>query len=250
MFKLTGKNVLITGATGGIGASIARTLAKQGANLVLSGTKEERLQKLAGELADVAKNEVKYVACNLADSAQVNDLFDKAEELADGQIDILICNAGITKDGLVLRMKDEDFDQVIDINLKSTFSLNRNAIKKMMRRKYGRIINISSIVAVGGNPGQSNYVASKAGMIGMSKSMALEVASRGITINCIAPGFIQTAMTDVLTENQKNAMISQIPMGKMGSVDDVAASISFLASEEAGYITGQTLHINGGMLMV
>lgn len=249
MFRLTGKNVLVTGATGGIGAAIAKTLAKQGAHLALSSTKEDKLKELAAELTEVTKKEVKYIACNLADAAQVNELFDKAEEMV-GQIDILVCNAGITKDNLVLRMKDEDFEQVIDINLKSTFILNRNAIKKMMRRKYGRIINVASIVGVQGNPGQANYVASKAGMIGMSKSMAAEVASRGITINCVAPGFIQTAMTDVLTEQQKHAMVSKIPMGKMGSVEDISASIAFLASEEAGYITGQTLHINGGMLMV
>ena len=249
MFRLTGKNVLVTGATGGIGASIAKALAKQGAHLVLSSTKEDKLKEMAAELSEITKNEVKYIAFNLSDAAQVNELFDKAEEMV-GQIDILVCNAGITKDNLVLRMKDEDFEQVLDVNLKSTFILNRNAIKKMMRRKYGRIINVASIVAVQGNPGQANYVASKAGMIGMSKSMAAEVASRGITINCVAPGFIQTAMTDVLTEQQKHAMISKIPMGKMGSVEDISSSIAFLASEEAGYITGQTLHINGGMLMV
>lgn len=246
MFRLTGKNALITGATGGIGAAIAKTLAKQGAKVILSSTKEDRLKELAAEIG----GDVKYLSCNLSDMVQVNDLFDKAEELAGGQIDILVCNAGITKDNLVLRMKDEDFEQVLDINLKSTFVLNRNAVKKMMRRKYGRIINIASVVGVTGNPGQCNYVASKAGMIGMSKSMASEVATRGITINCVAPGFIQTAMTDVLTEQQRNGILSQIPMGKMGVADDIAKSVAFLASEDAGYITGQTLHVNGGMLMV
>ncbi len=246
MFRLTGKNALITGATGGIGAAISKTLAKQGAKVILSSTKEDRLKELAAEIG----GDVKYLSCNLTDAAQVNDLFDKAEELAGGQIDILVCNAGITKDNLVLRMKDEDFEQVLDVNLKSTFILNRNAVKKMMRRKYGRIINIASVVGVTGNPGQCNYVASKAGMIGMSKSMASEVATRGITINCVAPGFIQTAMTDVLTQQQRNGILSQIPMGKMGIPDDIAKSVAFLASEDAGYITGQTLHINGGMLMV
>lgn len=246
MFRLTGKNALITGATGGIGAAISKALAKQGAKVILSSTKEDRLKELAAEIG----GDVKYLSCNLSDAAQVNDLFDKAEELAGGQIDILVCNAGITKDNLVLRMKDEDFEQVLDVNLKSTFILNRNAVKKMMRRKYGRIINIASVVGVTGNPGQCNYVASKAGMIGMSKSMASEVATRGITINCVAPGFIQTAMTDVLTQQQRNGILSQIPMGKMGIPDDIAKSVVFLASEDAGYITGQTLHINGGMLMV
>ncbi len=246
MFRLTGKNALITGATGGIGAAISKALSKQGAKVILSSTKEDRLKELATEIG----GDVKYLSCNLSDAAQVNDLFDKAEELAGGQIDILVCNAGITKDNLVLRMKDEDFEQVLDVNLKSTFILNRNAVKKMMRRKYGRIINIASVVGVTGNPGQCNYVASKAGMIGMSKSMASEVATRGITINCVAPGFIQTAMTDVLTQQQRNGILSQIPMGKMGIPDDIAKSVVFLASEDAGYITGQTLHINGGMLMV
>jgi len=245
MFQLTGKNALVTGATGGIGAAIAKALAKQGAKLVLSSTKEEKLQELANEIG----GEVKFIACNLSDAAAVEALFDKAEELAGGQIDILVCNAGITKDNLVLRMKDEDFDSVIDVNLKSTFILNRNAIKKMMRRKYGRIINIASVVGVTGNPGQCNYVASKAGMIGMSKSMAQEVASRGITINCVAPGFIQSPMTDILNEQQRAAILGKIPVGKMGDAADIAKGVAFLASEDAGYITGHTLHINGGMFM-
>lgn len=246
MFRLTGKTALVTGATGGIGAAIAKTLAKQGAKIILSSTKEDKLKELAAEIG----GDVKYLTCNLSDVAEVNNLFDKAEELAGGDIDILVCNAGITKDNLILRMKDEDFDQVVNINLKSTFILNRNAIKKMMRRKYGRIVNIASVVAVTGNPGQCNYVASKAGMIGMTKSMASEVATRGITVNCVAPGFIQTAMTDVLNEQQRNNILVQIPMGKMGVADDIAKGVAFLASEDAGYITGQTLHINGGMLMV
>ena len=244
MFKLTGKNVLITGATGGIGSAIAKTLHSQGAKLVLSGTKEEKLQQLASEISD----DCKYIPCNLSNVAEVEDLFDKAENLV-GQIDILVCNAGVTKDSLILRMKNEDFDHVIDVNLKSTFILNRNAIKKMLRRKDGRIINIASVVALTGNPGQSNYVASKAGMIGMSKSMAQEVASRGVTINCVAPGFIESPMTDVLTEQQKNAILAKIPAGKMGSAQDIANAVAFLSSNEANYITGTTIHVNGGMFM-
>jgi 3-oxoacyl-[acyl-carrier protein] reductase len=244
MFKLTGKKALVTGATGGIGKAIATGLAKQGAKLVLSSTKEEKLQELASEIG----GDVKYVACNLSDTAAVDALFDKAEELL-GQIDILVCNAGVTKDNLILRMKDEDFSHVIDVNLKSTFILNRNAIKKMMRRKYGRIINIASVVGVTGNPGQCNYVASKAGMIGMSKSLAQEVASRGITINCVAPGFIQSPMTDVLNDNQREAILTKIPVGKMGESSDIAKAVAFLASEDAAYITGHTLHVNGGMFM-
>lgn len=245
MFRLTGKNALVTGATGGIGSEIAKALAKQGAKLVLSSTKEEKLKELANEIG----GDVKYVTCNLSDAAQVEALFDKAEELAGGQIDILVCNAGITKDGLILRMKDEDFSQVIDVNLKSTFVLNRNAIKKMMRRKYGRIINITSVVGVTGNPGQANYVASKAGMIGMTKSLAQEVGSRGITINCVAPGFISSPMTDVLNDQQREVILNKIPAGKMGDASDIAKGVAFLASEDASYITGHTLHINGGMFM-
>ena len=244
MFRLTGKNALITGATGGIGAAIAKALAKQGAKLVLSSTKEDRLKELAAEIG----GDVKYIACNLSDAAQVEALFDKAEELV-GQIDILVCNAGITKDNLLLRMKDEDFTHVIDVNLKSTFVLNRNAIKKMMRRKYGRIINIASVVGVTGNPGQCNYVASKAGMIGMSKSMAQEIATRGITVNCVAPGFIQSPMTDILNDQQREGILAKIPAGKMGDASDIAKGVAFLASEDASYITGHTLHINGGMFM-
>lgn len=245
MFSLSGKNALVTGATGGIGAAIAKTLAKQGAKVILSSTKEEKLQELAKEIG----GDVGFVACNLSDAASVEALFDKAEELAGGQIDILVCNAGITKDNLILRMKDEDFTHVIDVNLKSTFVLNRNAVKKMMRRKYGRIINIASVVGVTGNPGQANYVASKAGMIGMTKSMAQEVASRGVTLNCVAPGFISSPMTDILNEQQKAAILGKIPTGAMGSAQDIANGVAFLASEEAGYITGTTLHVNGGMFM-
>jgi 3-oxoacyl-[acyl-carrier protein] reductase len=245
MFELTNKTALVTGATGGIGSEIAKALAAQGAKLILSGTREEKLQELASQIG----NETKYLTCNLADKTEVDALFDKAEEMAGGQIDILVCNAGITRDNLILRMKDEDFEQVIDVNLKSTFILNRNAIKKMMRRKYGRIINIASVVGVTGNPGQANYVASKAGMIGMTKSMAQEVASRNITINCVAPGFIESPMTEVLTDAQKAAILAKIPAGKMGLASDIAKGVAFLASEDASYITGNTLHINGGMFM-
>ena len=244
MFTLSGKNALITGATGGIGSAIAKALHSQGAKLVLSGTKEEKLQQLASEISD----DCKYLACNLSNTAEVEDLFDKAESLV-GQIDILVCNAGVTKDSLILRMKNEDFDHVIDVNLKSTFILNRNAIKKMVRRKNGRIINIASVVALTGNPGQTNYVASKAGMIGMTKSMAQEVASRDVTINCVAPGFIESPMTEVLTEQQKNAILAKIPAGKMGSAQDIANAVAFLSSSEASYITGTTIHVNGGMFM-
>lgn len=244
MFKLNGKNALITGATGGIGCAIAKTLHSQGAKLVLSGTKEEKLQQFASEISE----DCKYLACNLSNIAEVEDLFDKAESLV-GQIDILVCNAGITRDSLILRMKNEDFDHVIDVNLKSTFILNRNAIKKMLRRKNGRIINIASVVALTGNPGQSNYVASKAGMIGMTKSMAQEVASRDVTINCVAPGFIESPMTEVLTEHQKNAILAKIPAGKMGTSQDIANAVAFLSSSEANYITGTTIHVNGGMFM-
>lgn len=245
MFRLTGKNALVTGATGGIGAAIAKSLAAQGAKLVLSSTKEDKLKELAAEIG----GDVKYLTCNLSNFAEVEALFDKAEELAGGQIDILVCNAGITKDGLVLRMKDEDFSQVLDVNLKSTFILNRNAIKKMMRRKYGRIINIASVVGVTGNPGQCNYVASKAGMIGMTKSLAQEVATRGITLNCVAPGFISSPMTDSLNDQQREAILTKIPAGKMGESSDIAKAVAFLASEDAEYITGHTLHVNGGMFM-
>lgn len=244
MFKLTGKNALVTGATGGIGSEIAKALAAQGAKLVLSSTKEDKLKELAAQIG----NDTKYLTCNLSDKVEVDALFDKAEELV-GQIDIMVCNAGITRDNLILRMKDEDFEQVIDVNLKSTFILNRNAVKKMMRRKYGRIINIASIVGVTGNPGQANYVASKAGMIGMTKSLAQEVASRNITLNCVAPGFIESPMTEVLTEAQKAGILAKIPAGKMGLGSDIAKGVAFLASEDAAYITGHTLHINGGMFM-
>lgn len=247
MFKLDQKTALITGATGGIGAAISKQFAAQGAKLIISGTRESKLQELQQE---IGADKCQYLTCNLSDADEVNALFDKAEEISGSGIDILVCNAGITKDNLALRIKDEDFDDVINVNLKSTFILNRNAIKKMIRRKYGRIINVASVVGFTGNPGQSNYVASKSGMVGMSKSFAQEVANRGITINCIAPGFIESPMTDILNEKQREAILSSIAMQKMGTAQDIANGAVFLASQEAGYITGQSLHINGGMYMV
>lgn len=247
MFELKGKTALVTGATGGIGYEIAKNFISAGANVVISGTREERLQEIQKEFGE---ERCKYVKCNLSEESQVEALFDNAEELSGGQLDILVCNAGITRDNLALRIKNEDFDDVINVNLRSTFILNRNAIKKMIRRKYGRIINIASVVGFTGNPGQCNYVASKAGMVGMSKSFAQEVASRGITINCVAPGFIETPMTGILNEKQQDGILSSIPMNKMGKPEDIANGVTFLASDGASYITGQTLHINGGMLML
>ena len=245
MFNLKDKKVLIVGATGGIGSALTKTFAEAGAILGLATRDEEALNKLSSELS--VKN-YKYIV-DLSDLKGLEEFIEKADQEMGG-IDIMLCNAGITKDSLSMKMKTEDFQKVIDINLTSTFILNRDMAKKMMKRKYGRIINTASIVGVMGNPGQANYVASKAGMIGMTKSIALEYASRGITINCIAPGFIKTPMTDVLTEDQKNAMLSRIPEGKFGLPQDIANAAYFLASDEANYITGQTIHVNGGMLMV
>lgn len=245
MLNFTGKTALITGATGGIGFAIAQTLHKQGASVVLSGTREHVLQEHCSQLGERAF----VLPCNLKERQQASELFDKAEELA-GSVDILICNAGLTRDNLVLRLKQEDWDAVIEVNLTSTMLLNQAAFKRMMKRKYGRIINIASVVAVSGNPGQANYVASKAGMIGMSKSIAQEAASRNITVNCVAPGFIRTDMTEILTDAQKEGILKNIPVGYMGEANDIAASVAFLASEEARYITGQTLHVNGGMVMI
>lgn len=245
MFDLTGKVALVTGASGGIGKAIAISLHKQGASVVLSGRREEALQNLASELGDRA-----FIAvCDLSDKEQVEKLIDTAETLA-GKVDILVCNAGVTKDNLILRMKEDEWDQVINTNLKATFTLNKLAFKKMMKRKFGRIINITSVVGVTGNPGQANYAASKAGIIAMSKSIASESATRGITVNCIAPGFIKTDMTDALNDAQKDKITSTIPNGKFGLPEDIANAALFLSGDESGYITGQTLHINGGMLMV
>lgn len=245
MFDLTGKTALVTGATGGIGGAIARSLHECGATVVLTGTRDEVLQELKAELGDNAH----AIACNLGDGEAVAALPGQVEELT-GQLDILINNAGITRDGLLMRMKDEDWDVVMDINLKSAFQLTRACLRGMMRKRTGRIISITSVVGVTGNPGQANYAASKAGMIGFSKALAREVASRNITANCIAPGFIETAMTDALNDKQKEAILGSIPAGRLGQALEVAAAAVYLSSDEAAYMTGQTLHVNGGMAMI
>lgn len=245
MFDLTGKCALVTGASGGIGAGIARALHARGATVALHGTRVEALEALAAELGD----RTRIVPANLSDPAAVEQLAKDAES-ALGQLDILVNNAGLTRDTLVLRMKDEDWQAVIDVNLTAGFRLARAAIKGMMKRRWGRIIGITSVVGVTGNPGQVNYAASKAGMIGMTKALAQEVASRNITVNCVAPGMIQTAMTEVLSDAQKEGMAARIPAGRLGTAEDIAAGVVYLASEEAAYMTGQTLHINGGMAMI
>ena len=245
MFDLTGKTALVTGASGGIGAAIARTLHAQGAAVALSGTRVAALESLAGELG----GRVHVTPCDLSDKESVERLIPAAEA-AMGQVDILVNNAGLTRDGLFLRMKDDDWDTVIAVNLTATFRLARAAVKGMMKRRGGRIISITSIVGVTGNPGQGNYAASKAGMIGMSKSLAAEVASRGVTVNCVAPGFIESPMTDALNDKQKEAILTQVPAGRLGQGADVAAAVAYLASAEAQYVTGQTLHVNGGMAMI
>jgi 3-oxoacyl-[acyl-carrier protein] reductase len=244
MFDLTGKTALVTGATGGIGAAIARALHRQGARLAVSGTRRAVLDELAGELAGAT-----VLPCNLADAKEVDALVPAAEG-ALGSLDILVNNAGITRDNLFLRMKDEEWDQVIAVNLTATFRLSRAALRGMMKRRFGRIVSITSIVGVTGNAGQGNYAASKAGMIGMSKSLAAEVASRNITVNCIAPGFIETAMTDALNDKQREAILATVPAGRLGRSEEIAAAAVYLASEEASYVTGQTLHVNGGMAMI
>jgi 3-oxoacyl-[acyl-carrier protein] reductase len=246
MFDLTGKTALVTGATGGIGAAIARALHAQGAHVVLSGTREAVLQELAAELGA----RTSAVAANLSDPAAVDGLVEAAEAAAGAPVDILVANAGITKDGLLLRMKDDDWTEVLKVNLESYFRLSRAAVKGMMRRRYGRIVGITSVVGVTGNPGQANYAASKAGMIGFSKALGQEVATRGITVNCVAPGFIESPMTDALNEAQKAQILTTIPAGRLGAGADVAAACVYLASEEAAYVTGQTLHVNGGMAMI
>ena len=245
MFDLTGKTILITGASGGIGSAIASAMHAQGATVVLSGTREDVLSARVEDLGGRAH----AVPCNLTDTAAVEALIGTAEEAA-GPIDILVNNAGITRDGLILRMKDEDFWDVIGVNLAVAFRLSRAAVKGMMKRRFGRIISITSLVGVTGNVGQVNYAASKAGLIGFTKSLAQEVASRGITANCVAPGFIETAMTDALNDQQKDAMLGSIPTGRFGNSADVAAAVVYLASDEAAYVTGQTLHVNGGMAMI
>ena len=244
MFDLTGMTALVTGASGGLGSSIAKSLAAQGARLALSGSNAAKLEAFAKELG----GDHVALVCNLSNPEEVDQLVPRAVE-ALGKLDILVNNAGITRDNLAMRMKDEEFSEVIKVNLEAAFRLMRAAMKPMMRARHGRIVNITSVVGVTGNPGQANYVASKAGLIGMTKAFAQEVASRGITANCVAPGFMTSAMTDALTEAQKEGILSKIPTGAMGSGDDIGAAVVFLASDEAGYITGQTLHVNGGMAM-
>ena len=245
MFDLGGRNALVTGASGDIGRAIARALHRQGAKVALSGTRAEALNQLAGELGERAV----VVAANLSDPADTERLAKDAEA-ALGQIDILVNNAGITKDGLLLRMKDEDWQAVLEVNLNAGMRLSRAALRGMMKRRWGRIIGISSVVGSTGNPGQANYAAAKAGMIGFSKALAQEVASRGITVNLIAPGMIKTPMTDVLTDEQKGRMVEKIPLGRLGTAEEIAAAAVYLASEEAAYVTGATMHVNGGMAML
>jgi 3-oxoacyl-[acyl-carrier protein] reductase len=246
MFTLSGKNALVTGASGGLGNAIAKALHAQGAKVVLSGTKVDALTKLQSELGERSF----VAAANLSDPAAPLALIKEAEAQLGGGVDILVNNAGLTRDGLAIRMKDEDWETVINVNLNAAFRLSRASLKGMMSRRWGRIINITSIVGVTGNGGQANYAASKAALIGMSKSLAQEMAPRNVTVNCVAPGFIVTAMTDALTDDQKNKMLGAIPVGYLGEPKDIAASVAFLATEEARYITGQTLHVNGGMAMI
>ena len=246
MFDLTGKTALVTGASGGIGGAIAKALHGQGAKVVLSGTRAEALEAVKAELGGNAF----IAAANLSDIASVEALPKAAEEAAGSPIDILVNNAGITKDNLFMRMKDEEWDQVIAVNLTAAFRLSRGVLRGMMKKRWGRIIQITSIVGATGNPGQGNYAAAKAGLIGMTKSLAAEVASRNITVNAVAPGFIQTAMTEVLSDQQKELVSGRIPAGRMGMPHEIAAAVAYLASEEAAYVTGETIHINGGMAMI
>ncbi len=245
MFDLTGKNALITGASGGIGGAIARAVHARGATVAISGTRVEPLEALASELGE----RVHVLPCDLSDAEAVDGL-PKAAAEAMGSVDILVNNAGVTKDNLFMRMSDDDWSRVLDINLTSTMRLCRGSLRGMMKARWGRIINISSVVGTTGNPGQANYAASKAGMVGLSKSLAAEVASRGITVNCVAPGFITTAMTDKLNDAQKEGIMGAIPAGRMGDAEEIAAAVVYLASGEAAYVTGQTLHVNGGMAMI
>jgi 3-oxoacyl-[acyl-carrier protein] reductase len=250
MFDLTGKTALVTGASGGIGGAIAKALHSQGARVVLSGTRAEALEKVKAEL-DSLNGERAFIApANLSDIASVEALPKAAEEAAGAGLDILVNNAGITKDNLFMRMKDEEWDQVIAVNLTAAFRLSRAVLRGMMKRRWGRIIQITSIVGATGNPGQGNYAAAKAGLVGMTKSLAAEVASRNITVNAVAPGFIQTAMTEVLTDQQKEMIGQRIPAGRMGMPEEIAAAVTYLASQEAAYVTGETIHINGGMAMI
>jgi 3-oxoacyl-[acyl-carrier protein] reductase len=252
MFDLTGMTALVTGASGGIGSSIARCLARQGARLALSGSNSAKLRAFRDELNDEFgpsdSGDHVEITCDLSNATQVEELVPAALDTF-GQLDILVNNAGITRDNLAMRMKDEEWEQVIRINLEAAFRLMRAAAKPMMKARFGRIVTITSVVGATGNPGQVNYAAAKAGLVGMTKSFAQEVASRGITANCVAPGFIRTAMTDVLPEAQKEALNARIPMGRMGEGEDIGAAVVYLASKEASYVTGQTLHVNGGMAM-
>jgi 3-oxoacyl-[acyl-carrier protein] reductase len=245
MFELTGKRALLTGASGGIGGAIARALHAQGATVGLSGTRRDALEDLAGELGENAH----VLPCDLSDSEQVATLVERAEA-AMGELDILVNNAGVTRDNLFARVADSDWERVLAVNLTAAFKLSREALRGMVRRRSGRIISITSVVAITGNPGQSNYVAAKAGLTGMTKALAQEVATRNITINCVAPGFISTAMTDALNEKQRATILDRVPAKRLGATVDVAAAVVFLASGEAGYITGQTIHVNGGMAMI
>ncbi len=245
MFDLTGMTALVTGASGGIGSAVARALAAQGAKVALSGTREDALAAVAADIPGAV-----ILPCNLSDAAAVDGLIPRAVEALGGQIDILVNNAGVTRDNLVMRMKDEEWDTVIRVNLEAAFRLIRAAAKPMMKARFGRIISVTSVVGTTGNPGQANYAASKGALVAMTKSVAQELASRGVTANCVAPGFIATAMTEGLPDAQKEALNARIPAGAMGTGDDIAAAVAFLASREAGYVTGQTLHVNGGMAMI
>ncbi|HWM61621.1 MAG TPA: 3-oxoacyl-[acyl-carrier-protein] reductase [Rhizomicrobium sp.] len=246
MFDLSGKAALVTGASGGIGGAIAKTLHGQGAKVVLSGTRAEALEALRAELGEGAF----IAAANLSDIASIEALPKAAEEAAGAGIDILVNNAGITKDNIFMRMKDEEWDQVIAVNLTAAFRLSRAVLRGMMKKRWGRIIQITSVIGATGNAGQGNYAAAKAGLVGMTKSLAAEVASRNITVNAVAPGFIQTAMTDVLTDQQKEMIGQRIPAGRMGMPSEIAAAVAYLASQEAAYVTGETIHVNGGMAMI
>jgi 3-oxoacyl-[acyl-carrier protein] reductase len=245
MFELNGRNALITGATGPIGGSIARVLHKQGATVAISGTRRKVLDHLATELGD----RVHVLPCNLADASETDALVSRAEG-AMGQLDVLVANAGVTRDNLFVQLRDEEWDQVIAINLSATFRLARAAVRGMMRRRFGRVIAITSVVGATGNPGQANYVAAKAGITGMIKAIAQEYAKRGVTANCVAPGFIVTPMTEKLTDKQREMILAKIPARRPGTIDEVAAAVAFLSANEAGYVTGQTLHVNGGMAMI
>ena len=245
MFRLDGKTALITGASGGIGAEIAKALHAQGATVILHGTRQAKLEEVASEIGD----NVHVVTADLSDKEAVSGLMDKATAFT-GAVNILVNNAGITRDNLAMRMKDEEWDDVLAVNMTASMILSRAALRQMMKARWGRIISVSSIVGVTGNPGQTNYAASKAGMIGYSKSLAAEVAGRGLTVNVVAPGFIETPMTDVLSDDQKQNLLRNVPAGRLGQAAEIAAAVAFLASDEAGYITGATMHINGGMAMI